>query len=340
MRPWWLLPLALSTVSLAQSFTTHTSNTTEDLRGLSAVSASVVWASGTHGTYLRTADGGATWTAAQVAGAEALDFRGVEAFSADEAYLLAAGLGEQSRIYKTSDGGKNWTLQFTNQDPKGFYDCMAFWDRHHGIALGDPIDGQFAIIATDDGGAHWNALPDAERPRSLATEGAFAASGTCITVQGDANVWFVTGGDAARVFRSNNRGNTWSASDVPMAHDGPSTGIFSIAIGQSGYGVVGGGDYKRPEQDGLNLAFTEDGGMTWSLLGIRPQSYFSAVTIDPGNNRHLLAVGSTHAAYSDDVTNKTWKAYWEMDLNAARFVGPGEALAVGPKGKVVRFRLP
>ena len=339
MRLCRLVLLALSTVSRAQSFTIQSSNTTEDLRGLSAVSSLVAWASGTHGTYLRTTDGGVTWTAAQVAGAEALDFRDVKAFSPDEAYLLAAGPGEQSRIYKTIDGGKHWTMQFTNQEPKGFYDCMAFWDRNHGIALGDPLDGQFEMIVTDDG-AHWNPLPDTVRPRSLATEGAFAASGTCITVQGDTKVWFATGGDAARVFRSSNRGSTWSASDVPLAHEGASAGVFSIAIDGAGYGVVGGGDYKHPDQDGSNLAFTEDGGITWNLFGIRTQSYFSAVALDPANKRHLLAVGSTHAAYSDDVENRTWKAYWEMNLNSAKFVGPGEALAVGPKGRVVRFRLP
>ena len=105
MRPFWLLPIALSTLALAQSFTVQNSNTTSDLRGLSAVSPAIAWASGTHGSYLRTIDGGDTWVAGTVPGAEALDFRDVEAFSADEAYLLAAGPGEQSRIYKTTDGG-------------------------------------------------------------------------------------------------------------------------------------------------------------------------------------------------------------------------------------------
>ena len=87
----------------------------------------LAWASGTHGTYLRTTDGGNTWQPAQVPGAEALDFRDVEAFSADLAYLLSAGPGDQSRIYKTTNAGKTWTLQFTNKNPKGFFDCMAFW---------------------------------------------------------------------------------------------------------------------------------------------------------------------------------------------------------------------
>lgn len=337
MRLRRIVPLVLSSFSLAQSFTVQTSNSTENLRGLSAVSSSVIWASGTHGTYLHTLDGGVTWSSAQVPGAETLDFRDVAAFSADEAYLLAAGPGDQSRIYETTDGGKTWTLQFTNSDPKGFYDCMSFWDRTHGIALGDPIDGVFELIATEDG-AHWAPLPGAVSPRSLAQEGAFAASGTCIVTQGD-RVWFVTGGSAARVFRSTNRGNTWSAADLPLVKDNASSGAFSVVLDGRGRAIVGGGDYQHPERN-PTLAISEDRGFTWQVLPFRQQSYFSAVAVDPANPQHLLAVGSAHAAYSDNLQSGAWKAYWDLNLNAAAFVGPGEAIGVGPQGRIVRFMLP
>ena len=100
MRLCRLVPLLLTSVSLAQSFTVQNSNTSENLRGLSAVSPAIIWASGTHGTYLRTVDGGSTWVAGHVEGADNLDFRDVQAFSADEAYLLAAGPGDQSRIFE------------------------------------------------------------------------------------------------------------------------------------------------------------------------------------------------------------------------------------------------
>jgi len=338
MRLCRLVPLMLASIALAQSFTAQNSTSTENLRGLSAVSPSVIWASGTHGTYLRTLDGGTTWTAGQVAGAEALDFRDVQAFSADEAYLLAAGPGEQSRIYNTVDAGKTWTLQFTNADPKGFFDCMAFWDRTHGIALGDPVDGEFALITTEDG-EHWHGLSEAVGPRALAQEGAFAASGTCLVAQGADNVWFVTGGFAARVFRSSNRGNTWSAADVPLVKDNASSGAFSLAFDGEGRAVIGGGDYQQAERK-PTLAYSDDRGITWQGLPFVQQSYFSAVAIDPANRRHLLAVGSAHAAYADDLGSGAWKAYWDLNLNAAAFVGPGEAIAVGPQGKIVRFTLP
>src|ERR1019366_7502192 len=98
-----LLTLVLSATALAQPAPqTQTSHTTESLRGVSAVSRNIAWASGTHGTYLRTTDAGRTWIPAQVPGAESLDFRAVVAFSATEAFLMSAGPGDQSRIYRTS----------------------------------------------------------------------------------------------------------------------------------------------------------------------------------------------------------------------------------------------
>src|SRR5580692_59494 len=103
------VPLILAGTLWAQSaLRMQISHTTESLRGVNAVSRQVSWASGTHGTYLRTIDGGVTWTPAQVPDAGALDFRAVVAFSADEAFLMSAGPGEQSRIYHTSNGGVRW----------------------------------------------------------------------------------------------------------------------------------------------------------------------------------------------------------------------------------------
>src|SRR5262245_12552597 len=112
--------LFLATHCFPQQPITLTRGTNETLRGLSVVSSTILWASGTHGTYLTTVDAGKTWTVGQIPSAESLDFRDVEAFSSSLAYVLAAGPGEQSRIYKTRDAGKHWELQLTNPDRQGF----------------------------------------------------------------------------------------------------------------------------------------------------------------------------------------------------------------------------
>jgi photosystem II stability/assembly factor-like uncharacterized protein len=324
---------------LAQQFVTQNSNTTENLRGLSVPKREVAWASGTHGTYLRTTNAGGTWTVAQVPGAESLDFRDAAAFSARMAYLLSAGPGEQSRIYKTSDGGQHWTLQFTNQDPQGFLDCMAFWDASHGVVLGDPVAGKFTLISTADGGRHWNALSNA--PAALEGEGAFAASGTCIATAKKNDVWFVTGGAAARVFHSSDRGKTWGSTDTPLPHANASSGIFSIAFSDRTHGAVAGGDYRSPESGPTTMALTYDGGKTWQPTPLAPQKYFSAIALFASSKdlSRALAVGTAGAVFAKDVKADTWTTTWPLNLNTTAFDPEGNAFAVGPKGTIIRFPL-
>src|SRR3954469_21357721 len=115
-------------------------NTTASFRGLSIVSEKVVWASGTGGTVIRTVDGGTSWDGMTVPGAEKLDFRDIEAFDADTAYILSIGNGDSSRIYKTTDGGKIWKLQLRNTNEKAFFDAFACWDKNNCIAMSDPVD--------------------------------------------------------------------------------------------------------------------------------------------------------------------------------------------------------
>ena len=120
------------------------------LRGVSAVSSEVAWASGVNGTVLRTTDGGRRWQVLPVPGAEQLDFRDVDAMSDSVAYALSIGAGETSRIYKTADGGAHWDLQFANKDPGIFLDAMAFSGRcaRHRVQrfcrrpVRDPDDGK------------------------------------------------------------------------------------------------------------------------------------------------------------------------------------------------------
>jgi photosystem II stability/assembly factor-like uncharacterized protein len=331
------------------------SNTTESLRGVSAVSQGIAWASGTHGTYLRTTDGH-TWIPEQVPGAESLDFRAVVAFSADEAFLMSAGPGDQSRIYHTADAGRHWQLQFTNTNPKGFFDSMVFWDRTHGIVLGDPIPDEagnlkFELLITDDGQT-WTPIPPAQLPPAVEGEGAFAASNSCIAVL-DSNIWFATGSHVARVFHSADRGHTWQVFETPISHGPDSAGIFSIAFHDEIHGVIAGGDYKHPDQDGPNLAFTNDAGKTWTLSPIHPQAYFSAVTYDrknrdPKDFDKNLNENEIHARLfivapkfvfdfrpPRNPTRISPRKKNNLQFNAVSPYPAGGALVVGPKGSII-----
>jgi photosystem II stability/assembly factor-like uncharacterized protein len=229
------------------------------------------------GTYARTTDGGKNWSVGTVPGAEKLDFRDVEAFGETTAYLLSAGPGDASRIYKTTDHGKSWVMQFKSADPAAFFDAIAFWDEKNGIALGDPVKGMFQLIVTKDGGANWKPLAAKTLPPALSGEGAFAASGTCLVTRYENDVWFATGSaKTARVFHSKDRGQNWEVSETPIVAGAESAGIFSIAFRDKHHGMIAGGDYRKPNDIVATAATTSDGGKTWTLLDKR-LPYRSAV---------------------------------------------------------------
>jgi photosystem II stability/assembly factor-like uncharacterized protein len=312
---------------------------TERLRAVSAVSRSVVWASGNRGTVVRTADGGGTWAKLTVPGAEALDFRDIEAVDARTAYVLSIGPGDKSRIYKTSDAGATWTLQFTSADPKAFYDAIAFWDAQHGLAVGDPVDGRFTILRTADGGRSWTLTPADSRPDALPGDGMFAASGTCLVVSGKNDAWMGTGGAArARVFHSVDRGLTWSSADVPIAAGAASAGVFSIAFADGRRGLAVGGDYRKEGESGDNVARSDDGGRTWTPTGVaRLRGFRSAVAWVPGSPGEAIAVGP---AGTDRTTDggATWASLGNDGFHALSIAPSGDAAwAVGEQGRIAKL---
>jgi photosystem II stability/assembly factor-like uncharacterized protein len=233
-------------------------------------------------------------------------------------------------------------LQFKNSKPAAFFDAMAFWDSRHGIAVSDPVDGRFLIITTSDGGQTWQEMPASNMPTALQGEGAFAASGTCITVQGTGQVWFGTGGpEGARVFRSTDGGRTWKVSATRMM-SGKAAGIFSIAFRDAKHGVIAGGDYTREREAVDNVAVTQDGGVTWSLIkGPVPNGYRSCVAYVPRTpGPTLIAVGPSGTDYSLDQ-GKSWKSIGAEGYHSASFAGPVNAgWAVGEGGRIAKYSGP
>jgi photosystem II stability/assembly factor-like uncharacterized protein len=272
---------------------------------VSAVSEQVAWASGAGSTVLRTTDSGLTWQKLNIT-SETLDFRDIDAIDAQTAYAMSIGNGPASRIYKTIDAGKTWTLQFKNDDPKAFLDAMSFWDANHGIAFGDSVEKQFYILTTSDGGHTWSRVPPANLPPAQGNEGAFAASGTNIAVFGKSQAWIGTGAATkSRVLRTSDGGRRWQVADTPLA-SGPSTGIFSIAFRDAKHGVIVGGDYTKETEAVDNLAVTSDGGATWTLVkGL--SGFRSVVAYVPGmKTPALIALGPSGGDYSLD-DGRTWK---------------------------------
>jgi photosystem II stability/assembly factor-like uncharacterized protein len=324
----FVLASLMAFACMAQTWTPQISGSNASLRGINAVNSKVAFASGSGGTWLVTKDGGNTWQANKVPGAEQLDFRAVHAVDEQNVYLLSIGPGDKSRIYRTADGGSHWDLLLTNPDAKGFLDELVFWDPLHAIVLGDPVDGEFTILTTADGGKHWTRQ---HAPAALSGEGAFAASNSSIAVLGTSEVWFGTGGPGgARVFHSQDGGKTWKVSTTPIRNDAAAAGIFSLAFSNALHGIAVGGDYSKPPEDSKNIALTTDGGVTWTEPPARPKGFRSAIAWLP-DRKAWLATGTSGSDISTDGA-KSWTTFDTGNYNAFSL-----QWAVGPRGRIGRL---
>jgi photosystem II stability/assembly factor-like uncharacterized protein len=307
--------------------------TTASFRGLSVVNDRVVWASGTRGTVIHTIDGGSSWRVDSIPGAASFDLRGIHALSDQVAHVAATA----GRIWRTTNGGRSWTLTYQSADTSMFLDAITFRNEREGVTLGDPMDGRFVMLVTNNGGESWTMAPDASRPAAVEGEAAFAASGTSLVVAGSRFGWLGTGGTVARVFRTGDAGTTWTAAHSAIPPRAGSGGVFSVAFTDSLHGVVVGGDYERPDSVRGTAAFTTDGGTTWTPAKRFPRGYRSGVALRriTADSLIAVAVGTTGSDVSHDG-GLTWTPLDATAFNAVQFAPSGVAFAVGGRGRVAR----
>lgn len=316
------------------------SHTTSNLRGIHAVDATVAWTSGADGTILRTQDGGAHWQECAIPpDGRKLDFRGIWAWDANTALIMSAGPGEQSRLYRTTDGCVHWTEEMRNHDKDGFWDAMVFQsddlgkrrDESVGVVVGDPVGGRFFTMTT--AGAKWSI--DKNACAAHEGESAFAASNSSVVVFGEGKYILGTGGKGGpRALLSPLLSGTdrCLGAAVPVASGNDSSGVFSLGFRDAKQGVAVGGDYKKPDDRSGTAAWTSDGGRHWTAASRPPQGYRSAVTWY-ALAKVWVAAGTSGSDISRDH-GKTWQSLDTGNWNALSL-----PYVVGPKGRIGKLRM-
>lgn len=310
------------------------SGTSTSLRGLSVVDDQVVWIGAPDGQVLRTRDGGATWQVMTVALAQGADLRSAHGFDDQRALFVTAG--QPARIIETRDGGASFALVWEDQSGAAFFDSLAFWDAERGLAYSDPVDGEFLILRTLDGGLSWNSVE--VDPVPLDGEAGFAASNSSIGLTPDGCAYIGTGGGAvARILRTCDFGDTWEARDTPMAAGSAGAGIFAVLAGPDDRLAVSGGDYQAPESRAGNFAYSEDRGETWQTVEAPPLGYRSDLVVLGST---WIAVGTTGVDLGvRSGTGVRWQASdWDLPAPNAIAASPsGEtAWIIGANGGIWR----
>ncbi|CAM3786361.1 YCF48-related protein [Mucilaginibacter galii] len=326
--------LAVDTLS-AQTISIVEQSRSTSIRGLSVVDEKVAWVSGSKGHVALSTNGGQTWTWQQVKGFEQSDFRDIEAFSAKEAIIMSSGT--PAVILKTTDGGLSWQLCYREDDKTYFLDGLAFYDKMHGISMGDPINGKFLLLETKDGGKTWT--EESAGPDALKNEAAFAASGTSVyIVNKKANAVVLTGGSVSRLLYRTKAG-TWNPVTMPLAQGQASKGGFSVATG-GGQTVLVGGNYSNDKnRDSIACYYNGEQitGSNFHLAATMPNGYQSCVTYIEG--KVFLSTGTSGSNVSYDG-GLNWKPVDAGSYNVCQRSKKGKlVLLAGDKGRIAIFKL-
>ncbi len=326
---------ATDTPGVPVSWRTTATGSTDEFRGVAAVSRAVAWVSGETGTVLRTTDGGAIWKDVSPRAAAGLALRDIEAFDAQHAVALSIGPGKSSGIFTTNDGGASWTRTFMNRNRSAFYDCMAFSSDGTGLAMSDPVNGHFRLVISHDRGQSWHLLIPDRMPMALPGEFAFAASGTCIVAGPQHQFWMASGGNHPRVFHTYDAGHTWTVTKTPI-RSGSTAGIYSIAFRGSLHGVAVGGDFLKPGAGAHAAATSYDGGRTWIRSGRPVAGYRSGVDF-VGSTKLVVAVGPTGSDLSRSGGAR-WYHFDDARYDAISCTRDGACWGSGTDGRVSVLR--
>jgi len=277
-------------------------NLSTDSRGItnfSIADISTVWAvaydgSGNGNTvqeFIKTTDGGNNWTPGTIdISSVGSGIAMVSAVDANTAYVVAypnAG-GDSQGIYITTDGGTTWTRQNTAtfSDANSFSNVVHFWDANTGFCMGDPINGDFELYTTTNGGANWTAVPGANIPDPLSGEYGYVGQ---IEVVGN-DVWYTT--NKGRIYHSTDKGLTWTVAQTPLTDFGSATQSGNFSFKDASNGMI--------IDNNANMYKSTDGGATWNSVTPVGQVYTSGLCWIEGGDT-IFSTGQSGSSYSVDA---------------------------------------
>ena len=304
--------------------------------GLQSFNDTIVWASGTYSTLLKSNDAGVNWQVFTYPDVDSLQFRDVHPISDKEAIVLSAGEGVLSQIFYFHEE-IGWKKVFQMKQEQGFIDAVEFWENGQGLVYGDAIDSLAFLLKTTDFGRSWMRVPTA--PNANEGEGGFASSGSNILTGEEGQAWIATGANgSARVFYTVDYGRSWKVKTTPMM-TGEFAGLTAIKKTKDKLWITG-GDLAITDQKLENVFYSEDNGENWKALPEHQTSgsFYGLAVTNYLENEFVLVCGPKGAEIWLGDQGK-WQVLGKEDIWTATFIDARTAIMAGRDGKMWKVEL-
>ena len=316
-------------------------NTSVLLQAFAQAEDGSLWVSGHKATYGFSQDGGKTWQFGTLIPEPAdsiLQFRDI-ALTTEAVFLMSAGPGEQSRIYKKLWNEENWKEIFRGQKEEIFLNSIAFFDAKHGLAYGDSFNNELYLLETTDGGGSWKRAQNTSLPAALDGEGGFASSGSCIQVLDEKTAIIATGNAAtSRLLLTNDAGKTWQTKELAIP-SGEAKGATGVVFGANETAWFFGGDLNSPKSAGERIQMYHLG--MEKLFDATDPAFEGAIYgfthfYDKTTDKEQLFAVNPNGLFASEADNFSWKkldslSYWAL-ISTENHI-----FAAGPNGRIVRL---
>lgn len=228
---------------------------------------------GHHGGLLVSRNGGRDWEPTSLRNADAM---ALAAPPSDPRIRYAAG---HNIFFRSTDGGETWQPVSTNLPGLDIHGFAADPDRPelvHAHVVG------FGLFRSEDAGDTWELRYSTMAALNLAV--------------GEAGDRLYASAARSGLLGSSDGGLTWSQVPGP-----PGGGAIALAFDRPT-----GRLYVTTLDEGAGLYFSEDGGETWSPLGLR--GTLLAIAVSPHDPQRLIAVDDRGWVYASRDGGVTWSA--------------------------------
>jgi len=304
------------------------------------------------GVYKST-DGGETWQHMGLVGTHTIPRIVIHPTNPDIVYVAASGnewtFNPERGVYKTTDGGRTWSKVFSIDDQTGAIDLVmdpsnpdrlyaAMWQRIRRPWNDPRVEPGFTksgVYRTDDAGATWKpinqGLPSPEHRGRIGID--VARSNPNVVYAFVDNYEIARTPDpserdaygrplqpvikAATIFRSEDRGETWTRTSQENAYMERLGGTYGWVFGQI---RVDPNNADKIYVLGLGLNVSEDRGRTFrQLSGMHGDHH--GLWIDPANSNYLVNVNDGGVVASYDG-GETWRQFTD-NLPLSEFFNVG-----------------
>ena len=308
-------------------------NQSRGVKNISIVNENTVWITAYDGSgngdniqeFSRTNDNGQNWSPGLIdVGNSELGISMIHAISYETAWVVAYPFNNLSYggIYKTTDGGLTWNRQNTASysAPGAFPNVVYFWDENIGFAQGDPVDGEYELYTTIDGGENWTEVDGNNIPNPLDGEYGYVRQ---IEVYED-NIWYTT--NKGRIYHSIDKGFNWVVyntnvtdfAGIRVSFANENDGVYIDQTGAVYRSFNGGASWEQIDTQGP--IFTSDlsyapNSNTIFTTGASAGSSGSSVSFDGGYVWTGIDVGTQHTEVEFIDENTGWSGGFNFSAN-------------------------